>query len=386
MHTTTLQDMIPIFTQANVPLHVWGPGGVGKSAVIEEVAAQKGFFCVDLRLATQEVGDLIGVPYNSVEEILEATGMDDKGKPTVVGHPRTVTRWGVPYWLAEIYSAAARGQRSILFLDEMDRAPKEVVQAVYQLVIKRQLHEHRLPPETAIIAAGNPPTDEYMVETFDRAMASRWAHVFVEANRGAWLNGFGSRCQPEISGFIAVHDALCAPVKAWDVSSMTAPSPRGWEFVDRIYRAIGTKDRRLLHLCVAAIVGPAAASEFIASLDKDWVTIKDVLSGKKTAADIKEPTQLIRVANELARHTTLKDVTHHSGGKIYTKAEIEQRELRLKDFLEAILDDRKELVIAAIKAIAGRDSGLLQLIFRGDQKMNAVIQQFAALAYQLDKV
>jgi hypothetical protein len=129
----------------------------------------------------------------------------------------------------------------------MDRAPKEVIQCFYQMVTKRQLHEHILPKGTRIIAAGNPPTEEYMVDTFDVAMLTRWGHIVIDADPQVWVTQFGPKCSEDISGFIATYpDALMHKYKPWEVDQVQMPTPRGGEFVNSVYKVVGSGDRNLL--------------------------------------------------------------------------------------------------------------------------------------------
>jgi hypothetical protein len=370
------QAVARAFIEANVPLHLWGPAGAGKSTFLEDLVQDElKYHLVDLRLATQEVGDLIGIPYTVERFIKNIIGRDEDGKPIIEEEKSFVTCWAAPSWLAEIFDKAAEGIPTVIFADEMDRAPKEVIQAFYQLVTKKQLHEHVLPPETRIVAAGNPPTEDYMVDTFDIAMLTRWGHVMVDPDPQTWLEQFGPKCDPSVSGFIAVQPgALARADSKWDVNTVSYPTPRGWEFVDRIYRTLGMKDAKLLQVCVGAVVGRAAASQFMASLEKDWVKVEDILSGKATIESMQKDNEsnikFLRLAHEIQTQMSMKQF---SIGKAHgDRGMIEKRKERFCNFIAGMCKVKKELVIAACKVLGHREPDLMRLMLVRNKEIGEV--------------
>ena len=156
------KELIRLIVQRNVhvpPLLV-GPMGVGKSWIPKEAAKELGIACIDLRLAQQEVGDLTGLPRRD-------------GKRTV---------WSRPEWWPEDPTS-----KGILFLDELNRAPVDVLQAVFQLVGEWKLHTHVLPSEWIIVSAMNPDNGSYQVDSLDIAMLRRFCQIKVLPSSGEWV-------------------------------------------------------------------------------------------------------------------------------------------------------------------------------------------------------
>lgn len=149
-----------------------GLHGIGKSNIVKQFAKENGYHLEELFLSHQEVGDLIGIP------------------KTIEDANTTVTTWSVPIWLQRSYKAAAQGIPTILFLDELNRAPIDVRQSALQLVLERQIHEHSLPivngQRTLVVAAIN-PADDYQVDELDPALLDRFLYIEVEADSKAWL-------------------------------------------------------------------------------------------------------------------------------------------------------------------------------------------------------
>ncbi len=143
-----------------VPTLMVGTMGVGKSQIVSQATQElEGFRLIDLRLAQMESGDLIGLPYQ------------EAGK----------TLWARPSWWPN------EGDKCIILLDELNRAPTDVRQAVFQLVLDRRLHTHILPKNCYVHAAVNPDNGNYQVETLDIAMMRRFCVLEVTPDVDTWL-------------------------------------------------------------------------------------------------------------------------------------------------------------------------------------------------------
>ena len=78
--------------------------------------------------------------------------------------------------------------KGILFLDELNRAPVDVRQAVFQLVKEKTMHTHKLPEGWFIVSAINPDNTGYQVETLDKAMLRRFCQIKVTKDADIWLS------------------------------------------------------------------------------------------------------------------------------------------------------------------------------------------------------
>ena len=146
--------------KAHIPLLAWGESGIGKSDIVRAVARDLGINAIDLRLGQQEVGDLIGLPRISGDNTCHI-------KPE--------------WWPAE-------GTEGILFLDELNRSRLEVRQAIFQLILDRRLHTHKLPVGWTIVSACNPATEDYdSEEIYDKAFIARFLHIALEPTADEWL-------------------------------------------------------------------------------------------------------------------------------------------------------------------------------------------------------
>jgi hypothetical protein len=184
MNVSNAKDLLKSFVTkgVNVSLLFVGPMGVGKSQIVKQVSEELGIGLIDLRLAQMDPGDMIGMP-----RVFE-------GK----------TIWAKPCWWPE------EGTKGILFLDELNRAPNDVRQAVFQLVLDGHLNTHKLPEGWRIVSAINPENGQYQVEALDQAMVRRFCVIGLQPEVDTWLkwaNGDGKIIN-DITSFISAHKKL----------------------------------------------------------------------------------------------------------------------------------------------------------------------------------
>ena len=120
--------------------------GLGKSQVVRQVAQElsketgRVYGFVDIRLSQREVGDIIGMP-RSLDQFDVSHNVFKDGKlvsETKVAQNITVN--DIPFWFPTDPDSFG-----ILFLDELNRATREVQQAAFELVLDYRLNFRELP-------------------------------------------------------------------------------------------------------------------------------------------------------------------------------------------------------------------------------------------------
>lgn len=162
-----MQKFLPFAHRNRVPVMLWGPTGIGKTTGVYEYGEKIGAKVVVLHLASQEPGDLVGLPFR-----------DPENNTTV--HLR-------PEWLPKEDDPG----KYIFFLDEFNRAPKFVLACMFPFILEGRLHTHFVPKDSWIIVAGNPNDDDYDVtELHDRALISRLCHIKLAPDPQEWLDRY----------------------------------------------------------------------------------------------------------------------------------------------------------------------------------------------------
>lgn len=231
----TAKTALSHYTRANIPVMLWGAPGVGKSDLVAAVTAEQGRTMLDERLSTYESVDLRGNPYVDGDAV----------------------RWATPVMFRKLHEAAARGEPTALFLDEIVNAAPSVQAAAYQLVLNRCIGDHHLPADCIIIAAGNRQSDRAAAQRMPTALANRFAHIDLEPDADSWRAWASeNRLSPLVIAFMGFRPAL---IHAMDQSDGRAfPSPRSWAQVAKIADA----PESIRGLLVRGLVGEAAAGEF----------------------------------------------------------------------------------------------------------------------------
>ena len=196
--------------RANIPLMVWGDGGLGKSRILEQRAAAGQRRYLDFRALVKDMPDLQGFPV--------LAGM-------VPGEPAPMT---APADLPPSTST----EPWLLVLEELPGTPRMVQGALYGLILERRLNSYTLPPQCAIAATGNLATSGGVIQAMPKPLANRMMHVRLICTPDEHLS------YAETAGWhpfvTAYHHATGgAEWSSFDARSTeeTYASPRSWEMV-----------------------------------------------------------------------------------------------------------------------------------------------------------
>jgi len=233
MKASAISDALRVLVAARQPVFVWGGPGVGKSAVVGQVAEASKVPLQDVRALLLDPVDLRGLPF---------LGSDGRSK------------WATPEFLP-------RDGTGILFLDELNAAPAMVQASCYQLVLDRKLGEYTLPDGWAIIAAGNRDSDRGATTRMPTPLRNRFVHLEFEVDVQEWSEwAIGAGIRPEVIAFLRFRPEL---LSAFHRDANAFPSPRSWEFVSRILDSLGPPSNLSIeHEVIAGAVGTGAATEF----------------------------------------------------------------------------------------------------------------------------
>ncbi|MEM9725132.1 MAG: MoxR family ATPase [Pseudomonadota bacterium] len=218
------------------PVFIWGPPGIGKSALVTGFAEAVGMDCVSMLGSQLAPEDIIGVPQ-------------------IEGG---VSRFRPP---AQI----ARTEPYVLFLDELNACSQEVQKAFYSLINDRRVGEYHLPKGSVVIGAGNRAEDAAIVKPMSSALINRMVHVRLRADHGDWLAWARmAEVHPLVLDYLALRpDHLWSkPQKREEPFS----TPRAWHMLSDALRAhdpaaLGEDQVGVLS---AGLLTPAHAQQFSA--------------------------------------------------------------------------------------------------------------------------
>lgn len=244
-----------------------GAHGIGKSQVVRQVAAQiaeleglKEFEVMDRRLSQMSEGDMIGLPSTDGE----------------------VTRFNPPEW----YKIAC-DKPVCLFLDELNRATPEVMQAAFQVVLDRELNGWKLHPQTRVFSAINHAAT-YTVNEMDPALLDRFWTIDLIPTTEDWLGWARKLGQihATVVEFIASNEKWLDTPKDTDPGKVT-PSRRSWERLSNALESAGvidTPDNVMFYPMCLGYIGTEATIAFhsFAKTMDNQVSGEDVMERYQT--------------------------------------------------------------------------------------------------------
>ena len=248
---------------AQRPVMLWGPPGIGKSEIIEQIGKNTNRGVIDLRLLLLEPTDLRGIPYfNSKENKMD--------------------------WAPPVDLPSDPKDTSILFLDEMNAAPPAVQAAAYQLILNRRIGNYILPKGVSIVSAGNRETDRGVTYRMPSPLANRMIHIEMDVNFDDWLVwATQNSIHPDVVGYLTF-----AKQDLYDFdpasSSRGFATPRSWSFVSQV---IDDKmDATQMTDIIAGAVGEGLAVKFQAhrKIAGKLPNPSDILAGKVKSTKTKE--------------------------------------------------------------------------------------------------
>ena len=229
----------------NISVLLKGVHGIGKSERVEAYAKKHGYHCEVLFLSHQETGDLIGIPFL------------ENGN----------TIWSVPIWLQRIYDAAAKGLQCVLFLDELNRARLDVRQTSLQLCLSKQIHQHKLPPNTLVVAAINPEDGDYQVSELDEALKDRFVTFTLKPDVEEWIDwAKNNDVHRNVISFV-----LDNPDKIWIKieNDDNQPTPRSWKMVSDFLKVLEKENfakdenKMIMQTFISGKIGRTVGSQFV---------------------------------------------------------------------------------------------------------------------------
>jgi len=230
-----------IMESGEIPL-IWGHFGVGKTDIAREIAEESNRELIILVISQMEPGDLIGLPSRKDER----------------------TSFLKPDWWPE------KGN-TLIVIDEINRAHRSIRNAIMQLLIDKRIHNHILPEDCWVMAAANPPDEEYdQVDLItDPAFMSRFFHLEMNSEVNEWINWSRKNKVPEIiNEFLLDYPEFLAPDKTISMRLELRPSPRSWYKLGNVLKNLSEEEiDKFGYLLAAGILGPEGARMFQSKLE-----------------------------------------------------------------------------------------------------------------------
>lgn len=199
-----------LIAKAKYPILLRGSHGIGKSMLAYQLAEKFQLEVIEKRLSQMSEGDFLGIPFK---------------------HEDGYTKTSPMYWLWKASTTPV-----VLFLDEIDRADRQLRQAAFQLMDSRMVDGVPLHPDTIIIGAinGGIHGRHYMVQPMDPAELSRYSVIDLEPTQKEWLEwAKENNISKSIISFISSNPAALEHSGDFEQDSVY-PCRRSWERFNKV--------------------------------------------------------------------------------------------------------------------------------------------------------
>ena len=260
------------------PVFLMGPPGIGKTAVMEQIAQELDVALVSYSMTHHTRQSALGLPFIA-EKVFD-------------GKTYQVSEYTMSEIIASVYETMEdSGKREgILFLDEINCVSETLAPSMLQFLQYKVFGRHRVPDGWIVVTAGNPPEYNKSVREFDIVTWDRLKRIDVEPDFDAWKSfALQKGVHPAVMTYLEIRKEDFYKVES-TVNGKQFVTARGWDDLSqmlRLYEKNGlTVDEKLVG---QYLQNPRIAKEFAVYYDlfnkyRSDYQVDKILAGKATAA------------------------------------------------------------------------------------------------------
>ena len=211
---------IPVVRQR--PIFLLGAPGIGKTAVMEQIAQDLSVALVSYSMTHHTRQSALGLPFISHREY--------------EGMQYDVSEYTMSEIIASIYDVMKESgvREGILFLDEINCVSETLAPSMLQFLQYKVFGRHKVPDGWVIVTAGNPPEYNKSVRECDVVTMDRLKVLSVEADYRVWKEYAQERgLHTAILNFLELKKEYFYKIET-TVNGRSYVTARGWEDLSEI--------------------------------------------------------------------------------------------------------------------------------------------------------
>ena len=213
---------IPIEKQR--PVFLMGPPGVGKTAIMEQVAEELDVALVSYSMTHHTRQSALGLPFIT--------------QKMYGGQEYSISEYTMSEIIASVYEMmeATGKKEGILFLDEINCVSETLAPAMLQFLQYKVFGRHKVPEGWIVVTAGNPPEYNNSVREFDIVTWDRLKRVDVEPDYQVWKEfAYKSGVHAAITTYLDIKKTDFYKIET-TVDGKSFVTARGWSDLSEMMR------------------------------------------------------------------------------------------------------------------------------------------------------
>lgn len=211
---------IPVVRQR--PIFLLGAPGIGKTAIMEQIAQEMGIALVSYSMTHHTRQSAIGLPFIK--------------QKVYGGSTYDVSEYTMSEIIASIYDTMEESgvKEGILFLDEINCVSETLAPSMLQFLQYKVFGKHKVPEGWVIVTAGNPPEYNKSVREFDVVTMDRLKVLEVEADYATWKQYAKERgVHSAVLNFLELKKEYFYHMET-TVKGRSYVTARGWEDLSQV--------------------------------------------------------------------------------------------------------------------------------------------------------
>ena len=198
------------------PVFLMGPPGIGKTAIMKQIAEELGIGLVSYSMTHHTRQSALGLPFILTK--------------TYGGKEYSVSEYTMSEIIGSVYDQMEETgiREGILFLDEINCVSETLAPSMLQFLQFKMFGRHRVPDGWIVVTAGNPPEYNNSVREFDTVTWDRMKRIDIEPDYRIWKEYAKDRgVHPAISTYLDIKTNDFYRVES-TIEGKTIVTARAW--------------------------------------------------------------------------------------------------------------------------------------------------------------